>query len=159
MDPRRLRIGELALGLAGAALLVSLFLPWYGDRSGWESLSVVDLLLALIAVSVLAVPFVTAAQPVAAVPVALQAISTLLGMVALLLVLLRVLDLPGDAGGRAEGLWLALAAAAGVMAAGALAMRDERLSPPERPTDATGKPIDRRREIEALPAPPRGTPQ
>jgi hypothetical protein len=40
--------------------------------------------------------------------------------------------------------------------AGAVAMRDERLSPPGRPTDATGRPVPRAPEVEPLPAPPRG---
>jgi hypothetical protein len=161
MDLRRLRIGELGLGLAGLALLVSLFLPWYGaegggDLTGWEGLSAVDVALALVAAAALSVPVVTAGQRVSAVPIALDAIVTLLGLVALLLVLIRLLALPDAADGREPGIWLALAGAAGIVAAGGAAMRDERLSPPGRHTDATGRPVALPPEVEVLPAPPRG---
>src|ERR1700741_403474 len=51
----------------GAALLASLVLPWYltpgpgaSTLSGWEALSVTDVLLALIALFVLAIPVVAA---------------------------------------------------------------------------------------------------
>ena len=57
---------------------------------------------------------------------------------ALVLVLVRVLDLPDGATGREPGLWLALAGAAGIFAGGGVSMRDERLSPEGSYTDATG---------------------
>jgi hypothetical protein len=90
------------------------------------------------------------------VPIALDAIITWLGLLVLLLVLVRVLDLPDGATGREAGLWLALAGAAGIFAGGALAMRDERLSPEGRYTDATGRPIPKPPGTEPLPAPPPG---
>jgi hypothetical protein len=159
MDARRLRVGEIVLAAAGVALLVSLFLDWYGGTgTGWESLRVIDLILALIAACAVSVTVATAAMRAAAVPIALDGIITLLGLIALVLVLIRVIDLPDGATGRDAGLWIALAAAAGIVAGGALAMRDERLSPPGRYTDATGRPVPKPPEIEPLPAPPRGSP-
>ncbi|HEU0024676.1 MAG TPA: hypothetical protein VFQ12_08600 [Thermoleophilaceae bacterium] len=157
MDLRRLRTGEYLLALAGVVLVVSLFLSWYEELTGWEALGAVDVILALLAACALSVAVVTAVQRVAAVPIALDAIATLAGLVALVLVLLRVIDLPDGATGREVGLWLALAAAAGIVVGGALAMRDERISAPGRPTDATGRPIAQPVEVEALPAPPRGS--
>ena len=80
MDLRRLRAGEWIVGISGLVLLVALFLPWYGDdagsRTGWESLGALDVVLALVALSALAIPIVTAFQRVPAVPLALQALTT-----------------------------------------------------------------------------------
>ena len=151
------------LGAAGALLIVSLFLPWYetsgqGTVSGFEALSVVDVILAFVAAFAISVAVATAAMRVAAVPIALDALASLLSLPALVLVLIRALDLPDVATGREFGLWLALAGAVGIAVGGALAMRDERLSPPGRYVDATGRPVPKPPEIEPHPAPPPGSP-
>jgi len=130
---RRLRAGEWIVAVSGAVLLVSLFVPWYGDASGWEALTVIDLLLALVALAAVALLAVAASQEVPAVPVAVSALVALAGLVGLVLVLLRVASLPDGADGRDWGLWLALAGALGVVAGAWAAMSDERveLPPPE----------------------------
>jgi hypothetical protein len=157
---RRLRAPEWIVAVSGAALLVSLFVPWYSTAdvaagagwtryaplgtaslSGWESLGVIDVILALIALSAIALLVVTATQSVPAVPIALDAVVALAGIVATVLVLVRVLWIPDGADGREWGLWLALAAALGIAAGAWLAMRDERLPTAAQP------------EIEARPAP------
>jgi len=157
MDLRRLRTGEWIAAASGTALLVSLFLPWYatgGESStAWQSFAVLDVVLALLAMTGLVLPFVTASQRVPAVPIALSAFVTIGGLIGILMVLLRVANLPGAADGREGGLWLALVAAAGLLAGGGLAMRDERLSPPGGHTDLTGRPTAAPPEIERLPAP------
>ena len=73
-----------------------------------------------------------------------------------MLVLFRVLSLPGEASGREAGLWLALAGVLGIVVSATISMRDERLSPPGRYTDATGRPVAAPPEIQLLPAPPPG---
>jgi len=157
MDLRRLRAGEWIAGISGLVLLVALFLPWYGDdagsRSGWESLGALDVVLAVVALAALAIPVVTAAERVPAVPLAHQVLTTLVGMLALVLVLIRVLNLPDWADERDWGLWVALAATLGVVAGGLIAMRDERLTRGERHTDLTGVPVAAQPEIETLPPP------
>ena len=153
MDLRRLRAGELVAGAAGLALLVSLFLAWYDGRSGWESLGALDVLLAVVALSALAIPIVTAAYRVPALPLAHQSLTTLVGGGALLLVVARVLNLPDWATAREGGLWVALLATVGVVAGGLIAMRDERRAPPGEHTDPSGVPLPAAREIETLPAP------
>jgi hypothetical protein len=90
---------------------------------------------------------------VPAVPLALQSLTVLFGMLCVLLVLFRVLNLPGDAHGREWGLWIALAAVFGIAAGALIAMRDERRSPAGRHTDLTGLPVASPREIETIPAP------
>jgi hypothetical protein len=127
------RHGELIAGAAGAALLGSLFLPWYGVQiqvadvtvgesfSAWEVLSVVDLLLASIALTAILVALAGALRPQPGAPLLLTAA----GGVALVLVLFRLVDLPIDAVspvasgdsielGRDVGIFAALFAAAAI---------------------------------------------
>jgi hypothetical protein len=166
MDLRRLRVGEWLAAVSGVALFVSLFLPWYGPKgygaggvcvaryadvirgvaacthaSGWESLSAIDVLLALVAASGVLLAVVTATQPVPAVPIAVSALVSLVGLAGVLLVLLRALAIPDWAGSREWGLWLGLASAVGIIAGAMLAMREETL-PGAAPV-----------EIEVVPAP------
>ena len=155
MDLRRLRVGEWIVGACGVLLLVALFLPWYGEPSstGWESFSVLDLILALLAIAAISVPVVTATHRVPALPLALESLTALFGLLVLLLVLIRVLNLPGEADGREIGLWLGLAATIGIFGGALVGMRDERRSPRGRHTDLTGVPVSSQPEIETLPAP------
>jgi hypothetical protein len=170
MDLRRLRAGEWIAGLSGIALLVSLFLPWYGyeatrpellalpdNATGWQAFAVTDVALAVLAAFGLGLWIVTAAQRTVAVPVALAGMTALAGMIALVLAGVRVL-LEVSPGGpidtsREPGAWLGLAAAAGLAVGGWVAMRDERLSRPGRPTDTTGRPVPPPPEIDPIPAP------
>jgi hypothetical protein len=160
MDLRRLRAGEWMTGLGGAVLLVALFLPWYdegaADPTGWEAFAVTDVILALIAMAALLVPVVTAQQRTPAVPLAMEALVALAGLLALILVLFRVLNLPGDAGGRELGVWLGLLGAFVVFAGASIAMRDDRRSGRGRHLDLTGRPTPPPAEIEAVPAPRSG---
>jgi hypothetical protein len=126
MDLRRLGAGEWMASISGVVLLVSLFLPWYGpSASGWESLAAIDVLLALVAASGMLVGIVTAVQRVPAVPIATSALVMISGTFGVLLVLFRVIDLPGGAAGREWALWLGLAGAVGIAAGAFIAMRDE----------------------------------
>jgi hypothetical protein len=161
MDLRRLRAGEWIAALAGLALLVSLFLPWYGapSASGWEALTVNDLLLTAVALFAVALLFVTAMQPVPAVPIVLDALVVLAGTVAVALVLVRVGALPDQASSREWGLWVGLAGAVGIAVGGLISMRDQRLSRPGRPTDLTGRPVAESVEVEVVSPPsPRDAP-
>ena len=155
MDLRRLRVGEWIAGACGVLLLVALFLPWYGDpsRTGWESFSVLDVILALLALVAISVPVVTATHRVPALPLALESLTALVGLLGVLLVLVRVLNLPGDADGREIGLWLGLLATLGIFGGAVVGIRDERRSPQGRHTDLTGVPVSAQPDIETMPAP------
>ena len=157
MDPRRLRAGEVVAALSGAALFVSLFLPWYetgGETvKGWDALAVNDVILAAIALFAVSLVPVAASQGAPAIPIATESLCALGGMLATILVLVRVVWLPDLADERAWALWLALVGALGVTVGSLIAIRDERLSEPGHPTDASGAPIDKQPEIEVLPAP------
>jgi hypothetical protein len=161
MDLRRLRVGEWITAGAGICLLASLFAPWYGvsggesaDASGWESLAVLDIVLALIAAAAVALLPITATQRMPAVPLTFNVFVALGGLLAVVLVLIRVADLPEGAGAREWGLWLGLAAALGIAAGSLVAMRDERPQRPGRHTDLSGRPAPPPPEIETI-SPPR----
>ena len=143
------------MGACGVLLLIALFLPWYGDPSvtGWEAFTVLDLILVLLALAAISVPIVTATHRVPAVPLALESLTALFGLLGLVLVLIRVLNLPGDADGREIGLWLGLLATLGIFAGGVIGMRDERRSPAGRHTDLSGVTVASQPEIETVPAP------
>jgi hypothetical protein len=157
MDLRRLRAGEWIAAASGAALMASLFLPWYGGAeetlSAWESLAALDVLLAFVAATGVLLLIVTAAQGVPAVPIALSVFVVLAGLFGVVLVLIRLASVPGEGLGREWGVWLALAGAAGLVAGAALAMRDERLAPPGRHSDITGRPTTPPPELDTIPAP------
>lgn len=182
MDLRRLRAGEWIAAASGVVLVVSLFLPWYQvkvpphgstargiggtlDFSAWEVFSVVDVLLFTLGVLAVALLVVTAAQPTAAVGVASDALLTILAAVVVVITTIRVANVPGALEipdhlgvdtGRAPFAWIGLAAVFGVLIGAVIAMRDERLSGNDGPTDSTGLPVSSPPEIEVVPSPPRG---
>jgi len=158
MDLRRLRAGEWIAALAGAALLASLFMGWYevsgsATETGWQAFAIVDLLLAAVALFAIALVPVTAAQRVPAIPLAQDALVAIAGKLAALLILIRIAWTPGDTSGVEPGAWLGFVAAVAIVAGGWIAMRDERLSTPDRVTDLTGTPNPEAPAIESLRAP------
>jgi hypothetical protein len=102
MDTTKLTTGDIVAGVGGIVLLISLFLPWYGASaggvsvtgSGWEVLGFIDILLFLIAVVAIAV---VAARAAGRLPADVPASVVLLGLgaLAVLLVLFRLVDIPG----------------------------------------------------------------
>jgi hypothetical protein len=153
----RLRPADLGAGAAGAALLVVLFLPWYGVRgvparagwtayaplagnpSGWQAFGVVDILLAVAAALAIAVVAVTAVAHGPAKPVGSAVIATVAAAIAVLLVLWRLLDPPHGFYTRHYGVWLGLGVAALMLAASFAALHDER-TPGAVPPDVPRRP-------------------
>jgi len=111
MDLSRLRPGELIAAAGGAALLVVMFLDWYGAGgsaefqgqsidisvgiTAWQAFGVTDLIVALVAVIAIGLAVVTAGRRSPALPVAASVITASLGSLAALLVLYRILNQPG----------------------------------------------------------------
>ena len=96
----RVRFGDVLAGVAGLALIVDLFLPWYreagSDQSAFQSLSVILALLLVTGLLGLAVLVLTVFQPSQAQPVAAETWAFFLSVPTLLLVLYRILNAPGD---------------------------------------------------------------
>jgi hypothetical protein len=130
VDPRRLSAGEWVAGAGAVLLLVSLFLPWYSvggaDVTAWQSMTVDDVLLAAVAVWVLIGLALTMRRSQPAVPVVYASLTTLFGIVALIVAVWRVADpAPAAHASRAIGAWLGLAGAALVAGGGWAGMHDE----------------------------------
>jgi hypothetical protein len=132
MDTSKLTLGEQIAAASGIALLIVMFLPWYGidvnvgpisaseSANAWEALSFIDILLFLIALVAIAVPV---AKAMGSLPD--EVFGPLLVLVAgglgVLLVLFRLIDLPtpdisaaGVDFGRKIGIFLGLIATAGI---------------------------------------------
>ena len=149
---RRVRIGEIVAGVAGAVLLLSLFLEWYTVRgraeglTAWGAFAFVDLLVCLVALLGIALAVSQVAGRGPALPVAIGVITSTLGLAATLLVLYRILNQPGpnDAIGVGAGAWIGLAACLGVFLGAWLSLSDER----PRPADPV-PPVPERRPTPA----------
>jgi hypothetical protein len=114
------RHGEWIAGVSGAVLLVVMFVDWYSFPGGakgdaWETFSAVDVVLALAALAGIALFLTAATQSSPAVPQAIGALAVPPAFVAAVLVVIRILSLPGDANGREIGLYLGVVATLGVV--------------------------------------------
>jgi len=130
IDPHRIRPAELLALTAGALLAVALFLPWYefpsGQEDAWRALPVSAVPAALAALLALALVATTLTQRSAALPLMVAVATTLLGLLASVVVAVRATSLPMAATARCYGLWLGLAGSLAVLAAAWLSLRDER---------------------------------
>jgi hypothetical protein len=147
MDTGRLRTGELIAAVSGVALLIVMFLPWFGvdfgggealeglgvdvsvpevseDFNAWESFDFIDLVLFVTAVVAIGLGVAAAMSQQVNLPVATSAIVAGLGILATVLVIYRILDPVGEAD-RKFGLFLGLIAAAGVAYGGWRSMQEE----------------------------------
>jgi hypothetical protein len=123
----RLRGADLVAGAAAAALLASLFLDWYSGATAWQAFSVLDVVLALLALVPCGLVATQATRDSPSLPIAFSVLSTVAGMIASLLILYRIVDQPGpnDAVDVHLGAWAAFAAAAALTAGSWRSMRDE----------------------------------
>jgi hypothetical protein len=137
VDLRRLRAGEWLAAAAGVALIVSLTLPWYQPLlpivpddwlTGFQALTVIDVLLVLIALVGIALAILQATQTTPALPVAFGVLTVVTGVIGVLLVLFRLIDAPGELGGGGPGAWLGLAAAVALTAGGWMSLANEHVS-------------------------------
>jgi carbon starvation protein CstA len=138
---RRVRAGELVAGGAGVVLLAAMFLSWYSIRgrddslTAWSAFSVVDILLAVVALLgiALAVSEVVGRGP--SLPVALAVITTTLALAGTLLLAYRIVNQPGpnDLISVEAGAYVGLLAGLGVFLGAWLSLSDERPRPVDPP--------------------------
>jgi hypothetical protein len=143
MSPRKVRTGEL-LALAGAiCVIISLFVPSYESPAGvlkaFDTFGPGVALLLAATASALGLFVATLTERSTAVPVAATIWTILLGFIATIAALVRVLERPDHATAVCSGPWLALAGALAIFVGAWLATHDERRSlyppamPPARP--------------------------
>ena len=143
------------MAAAGVALFADLFLEWYQPGlSAWEAFTVHDVLLTLLAVAAVATVAVVMRASTAAPGVAYESLVLLGGIIGVLICVVRLIDVPGDGLSLAPGAWIGLVVSLALCAACLVAMRDERLSSPDRLTDSTGVPVDTAPEPEHVDIPP-----
>jgi hypothetical protein len=165
----RLRQGDLIAGLGGVALLAVMFLTWYSaggsatfqgrnievrlDFDAWQAFRVTDLILAVTALSGIALAVLTASRRSPALPVAASVITATLGALATLLVFYRILNQPGPNQFLEVklGAFLGFLAVLAVAVGGYRAMRDEEWEGAPMPTDVRPTPAP---ESPGDPAPP-----
>jgi hypothetical protein len=165
----RLRSGDVIAGLGGVALLAVMFLDWYAAGgsatfqgqdievslgfNAWQAFSVTDVILALTALSGIALAVLTASRRSPALPVAAGVITSTLGAIATLLVFYRILNQPGpnEFFEVKLGAFLGFLATLAVAVGGYRAMQDEQGEEAPMPTDVRPTPA---REGTGDPAPP-----
>ena len=150
MRLQRVRGGEWLAGLAGVALIVSLFLRWYdaapAPLTGWQAFTVTDVLLAILALAGPLLLGIQATRESPALPTATSIVCTTCGALAAAIVLVRLVVEPeaDRVSGIAAGAWIGLAAALALLAGGWWSLESEHNA------GATAPPVDVR------PSPPRG---
>ena len=129
MNLRRVAPADWGVGLSGAVLIGSLWLPWYGavghDFNAWRSMAVNDVLLFIAGGIGITVVVASLTQSSGAIPIAGSVFATLAGIIATILALVRLIWPPHGLE-RAAGVWIGTAAALGLALTAWLSMRDER---------------------------------
>jgi len=132
MSLRRVRIGELLAFAGTVCVIVSLFEPWYetpsGNLSAWNTFGPAVVLLMLAAGAALVLFLGTVTEHSTALPVSAAVWTVVLGLIAVIAALVRVLERPDHATSLCAGAWLALAGAVAILLGGWQSLRDERTS-------------------------------
>jgi cytochrome bd-type quinol oxidase subunit 2 len=163
----RLRPWEWIVAAGGVILLVSTFMSWYGltlstpagdttlvshwTEDAWNAFTVVDVLLALVIITALALAFFQATRRSPAIPVSLSVLATVFGFIAVVAILFRIivapslsvpgLRVPESASANhlshtvEAGAWIGLIGAIAITAGGWLSMRTEGVASFDEQTD------------------------
>jgi len=195
MELDKLSMGEKIAAVSGVLLFVFMFFDWFGVEvsgvpafagtvegnggSAWDALDVIPIFLVVAIVAAVGVAVIRLTDADVEPPVSLNTIVAVLGALAVLLILYRIVDPPGgDSFGGVSvditlevGIFLGLLSAAGIAYGGYSAMREEgitfgdaadRLSgggygggtPPPPPTQQTPPPPPPQQPPASSPPPP-----
>lgn len=141
MDLSRLRRGEAIASISGLALIVVMFLPWWAEPdvggvplgeipgvetsfNAWQAAAFNDVIWFVTGLAAVVLGALAASQNRPDLPIAGSAIITGLGMIALVLIVVRLIEPPGNLE-REVGVWLGLLAILGIVFGGWTAMQDE----------------------------------
>jgi hypothetical protein len=153
VDLRRVSASDWAAGFCGAALVGLLWAPWFRaaaelahfnrsvnapatatviswtDLNAWQAMAVNDVIFLIAGLLGIWIVVATATQSTAAVPIAADVFAAIIGLVASVLALIRLIwppDLGPGPTDRAIGVWLGTAAVIAMTVAALLSMRGER---------------------------------
>jgi hypothetical protein len=128
LDFSRLRNGEIVAAVSGLALFIFMFFHWFGGGvSAWDALQDFSgFLIALAAVSGVALGVLAAAGQRINLPFQRGVGTLVLGKLAVLVILWRILANPGD---LKIGIFLGLIAAAGIAIGAWMALREDGFEP------------------------------
>ena len=137
MDFSRLRQGEIIAGVAGVALLITMFLDWYGvggeAASGWDSLTDFDgfLITAAGVAGIVLALLAAAGRKVNLGDLPRGCVTAALGALAVALIVWRMFadPAPGTELDLEYGIFLGLAAAIGVTVGATMALREGGFDP------------------------------
>jgi Na+/H+-translocating membrane pyrophosphatase len=123
-------MGEWVAALCGLGLLAVMFADWYQPAAGpavdaWESFSVVDVIVAVVALAAIVIAAVSLAGVSVSLPVAGSAVTSTLSVIAILFLAWRLIDPPGSGLDRDTGIWLGLLLSLGIFAGGYIGMGEE----------------------------------
>jgi hypothetical protein len=101
------------------------------NATAWQAFSVIDLVMAAASISAVSVGLVVLARLSVSYPIAGSAVTAGFGGLALVLIAYRLIDPPGSGEeiNREVGIWLGVAAAAGITFGGYLGMQEARATP------------------------------
>jgi hypothetical protein len=132
MSLRRIRLGELLALVGAACVIVALTRPWYegpfGTVDAWDTFGVSIILLLTAACAALALVVSAATERSTALPVSLGVWGVLVGLVAVIAAVVRLLDRPEHTTKLCAGPWLAFAGAVLILLGAWQSLRDERPS-------------------------------
>ena len=129
MDVRRLRSGELVTAAGALGLAVVLFADWFGGRSGWSTMTVGRVVLALTIVLALTLVLVTLSARAVSMATSAAVVTIGIGTLALIYLLYRVgVDEPGRNAHVAvdAGAYLGMLCLLAILAGALRTLRDER---------------------------------
>jgi len=147
MDMNRLTLGEKIAGVSAILLFIFMFFDWYGvsisgggesvdlggGGSAWDTLDFIPWFLLITIIVTIANAVIEASESDVDVPVHGGTVVTVLGVIAFLLILFRIIDTPtfAEFGGVSAdgsvkfGIFLSLIAAGGIAFGGYRAMQEE----------------------------------
>ena len=132
MKLKQFRLGETIASIGAVLLIVSLLKPWYetpiGTLDAWDTFGPAVILLLTALCGALAMVLSAVTERSTALPVSTAVWCVLLGLIATVAAIVRVLERPEHATSLCAGPWLALAGAVAVLLGAWLALRDERPS-------------------------------
>ncbi|HEY5286155.1 MAG TPA: hypothetical protein VIJ50_03515 [Solirubrobacteraceae bacterium] len=126
----RLRVGEILVLIGALGVLFAFTLDWYqnAERSfdAFDTFGPAVVLLLLSAIVALILVVTTVTERSTALPVAAAVWSTVLGLVAVIAAIVRLLERPHGATSLCAGAWVAMAGALLIVVGSWESMRDER---------------------------------